>query len=173
MKKTNKNCNLKTNIYKDNKITDNNNYINNNIKKEKIIKDLKLKGFNQRQITDIFETFISNTIDKEILNSKKEENHHSIQVNNYINNNLNNNLIFAFNQNMNKKNIKAKSIRNSYSRDNLFKKNSSLLKTDNSELNLNKKNYQSNYLKIYINAPSSKKIKRIILVQKKKIKLKK
>ena len=42
---------------------------------------------------------------------------------------------------MNKKNIKAKSIRNSYSRDNLFKKNSSILKTDNSELNLNKKNY--------------------------------
>ena len=156
MKKPNKIYEFKKISFKDKKNLDNNSYISSNIKKDKIIKDLKLKGFNQKQICDIFETFISNTIDKDILNTKKEEeNHQSIQVNNFINNNLNNNLIFTINENINNKNKRTKNI-HSCSRDHLFKKNSFLLRTENSEIKINKKNLKCNYLKIYINNSQKK-----------------
>ena len=115
MKKTNKYCENKKKIFKDDKKLGYNSYLNNKIKKEKIIKDLKLKVFNQRQITDIFEAFISNIIDKENLNSK-EDNNHSMQVKNFIKRNSNNNLIIEMNKNNNNK---SKNF-NTNSRDNIL-----------------------------------------------------
>ena len=82
MKKTNKYYESKKLISNNNKKLGVNNYNSisrQNIKKEKIIKDLKLKGFNERQITDIFQTFISNTIDKDNF-KKDEEKHQTFQI---------------------------------------------------------------------------------------------
>ena len=147
MKKTNKYCENKKKIFKDDKKLGYNSYLNNKIKKEKIIKDLKLKGFNQRQITDIFETFISNIIDKENLNSK-EDNNHSMQVKNFIKRNSNNNLIIEMNKNNNNK---SKNF-NTNSRDNiLINKSPMIVKTENS-LIINNKKTKCNYLKIFINS---------------------
>ena len=147
MKKTNKYCENKKKIFKDDKKLGYNSYLNNKIKKEKIIKDLKLKGFNQRQITDIFETFISNIIDKENLYSK-EDNNHSMQVKNFIKRNSNNNLIIEMNKNNNNK---SKNF-NTNSRDNiLINKSPMIVKTENS-LIINNKKTKCNYLKIFINS---------------------
>ena len=99
----------------------NNNQTIHNRKKEKIIKDLKLKGYNEREITEIF---LSNSIDKEISEKVEEEKHQSI--------NLNKNIIVAVNKNIKTKHKKF-NYNSSNSRPNLSYKNTLLVKTENSE----------------------------------------
>ena len=142
MKKINKCHETKKLINKDNKKlgVSYNICSRQNLKKEKIIKDLKLKGFNERQITDIFQTFISNTIDKENLNSKKEENHQSFQIND--------NSVLVTNKIIRNKNKKSSSIHNINSKDNLLNINSALRKTEIIEI----KKSKCNYLKIYLDS---------------------
>jgi hypothetical protein len=149
MKKTNKCSESKKAISKDSKKELNNNQIMHNKKKEKIIKDLKLKGYNEREITDIFEIFLSNSIDKEISEKVEEEKHQSI--------NFNKNIIVAV-----KNNIKIKHKKFNYnstnSRPNLSYKSTLLAKTENSEYktNNNKNKSKINYLKVNINSSSEK-----------------
>ena len=153
MKKTNKCSESKKPISKDNKKELNNNQIFHNRKKEKIIKDLKLKGYNEREITDIFEIFLSNSIDKEISEKVEEEKHQSI--------NLNKNLIVAVNKNVKNKHKKF-NYNSTNSRPNLSYKNTLLVKTENSEYkttnnnNSNKNKSKISYLKVNINSSSEK-----------------
>ena len=74
MKKTNKCSKTRKPISKDNKKELNNNQIMHNRKKEKIIKDLKLKGYNEREITDIFEIFYRIRLIKKFLKKSKKKN---------------------------------------------------------------------------------------------------
>ena len=151
MKKTNKCSESKKPISKDNKKELNNNQIIHNRKKEKIIKDLKLKGYNEREITDIFEIFLSNSIDKEISEKVEEEKHQSI--------NLNKNIIVAVNKNIKNKHKKF-NYNSTNSRPNLSYKNTLLVKTENSEYKTNNTNNKNkskiNYLKVNINSSSEK-----------------
>ena len=151
MKKTNKCSESKKPISKDNKKELNNNQAIHNRKKEKIIKDLKLKGYNEREITDIFEIFLSNSIDKEISEKVEEEKHQSI--------NLNKNIIVAVNKNIKNKHKKF-NYNSSNSRPNLSYKNTLLVKTENSEYKTNNTNNKNkskiNYLKVNINSSSEK-----------------
>ena len=149
MKKTNKCSESKKPISKDNKKELNNNQIIHNRKKEKIIKDLKLKGYNEREITDIFEIFLSNSIDKEISEKVEEEKHQSL--------NLNKNIMVAVNKNIKNKHKKF-NYNSTNSRPNLSYKNTLLVKTENSEYKTtnNKNKSKINYLKVNINSSSEK-----------------
>ena len=155
MKKTNKYYESKKLISNNNKKLGVNNYNSisrQNIKKEKIIKDLKLKGFNERQITDIFQTFISNTIDKDNF-KKDEEKHQTFQIKD--NSNI---------TKLKKKNNKYLNIHNSNSRDNILNNNPILGKTEIIEI----KKSKCNYLKIYLDSSfeNNKNIEQIIKEKK-------
>ena len=148
MKKTNKCSESKKPISKDNKKDLNNNQIIHDRKREKIIKSLKSKGYNEREITDIFEIFLSNSIDKEMSEKVEEEKHQSI--------NLNKNIIVAVNKNIKNKHKKF-NYNSTNSRPNLSYKNTLLVKTESEyKTNYNNNKSKINYLKVNINSSSEK-----------------
>ena len=137
-----------------------NNYITYNDNKDKIIVDLKQKGFNELQIKDIFETFNSNinehisfnsNISKTINNNKKNETFN-------INNLTKNNVLLRKNHNS-----QRTLINNNNSKSNYLKLNiqTSMNKTRNYELNKNSKNElinNKNQMKIITISKNAEKI---------------
>ena len=116
-----------------------------NIKKENIIKDLKLKGFNEVQIDDILETFIRNSVGTRptLKDDKRQLN---LQDTRTIDADIPSSVRFAKNQFIERKNRKIEYI-NKYSK---FK-NSFVLKTEKVEI---KNKSKHNCVKVYINASS-------------------
>ena len=142
MKKTNKSREIKNDV-KDRKIIINDKYSTYN-NKEKIIYNLKQKGFNANQIKDIFETFNSNIKEENIIKKGKEKS----KIFNY-------------------KKIENNNIRS------MRKNNSSLMKKQNSNDSLlNKYNSKNNYLKLNVNNSSLNKVRNYELNTKNKKDLK-
>ena len=117
-------------------------------KKENIIHDLKLKGFNKVQIDDILETLIRNSVnDKSPL--FEDKNPLNIQETQTIDTDIPSNIQIGINKNMSRK---GENINN-----NSRYKNSIIIKTESAEiLNDNKNKSKQNCVKLYINASSEK-----------------
>ena len=117
-------------------------------KKENIINDLKLKGFNKVQIDDILETLIRNSVnDKSPL--FEDKNPLNIQKTKTIDSEIPSNIKIGINKNISQKD---ENINN-----NSKYKNSIIIKTESVEiLNVNKNKSNQNCVKLYINASSEK-----------------
>ena len=101
MKKTNKSKEIKNdNNHRKKILISNNSSLRNN--KVKIINDLKLKGFNELQIKDIFDTLNQNIIG---------ENNNTVRIINTINNH---NKKETFKRSINKNNFFMRKSQNSY-----------------------------------------------------------
>jgi hypothetical protein len=148
---------IKTEKNEINKInTENNDF--HDTKRENIINDLKLKGFNDFQIDDIFETFKRNSMSNRYPMAKEGNyirilSHHSIDI--------------EFFSNIRKsKKIEENKNNSKY-------KNSFVIKTENTKkqiVNKNKNKY--NCAKLYVNASSEKYRKNLLLNHKDKQEIK-
>ena len=176
MEKTNEYCEFKKPIIKENINEYNSNFIYYNKRKEKLANDLKLKGFNEKQITDIFETLTSNNLDNENLKKEEEdEKHQSLHADNYINNctnnNLNNNIFSTLKEVINNKDELLEFSNRNNLKSNLINNNSFNTNNNNSKikymkvnLNISSKKYKSlNNKKNNNNIPYNKKKKNFIL----------
>ena len=128
-----------------------NNYSFQENKKENLINDLKLKGFNEIQIDDILETLIRNSISDrknliEAKNSLNIQEAHTIDTEMPLNKKIGVD-----------KGIKRKNKNIEYINYNSKYKNSFIIKTESTETKQNAKNKEKyNCAKIYINASSEK-----------------
>ena len=131
-----------------NKDIEKNDYSFQEKKKKNIINDLKQKGFNEIQIDDILETLIRNSI-SDRAPIIEDKNNLNIQETHTIDTDLPSNEKIGKNH---KKNKKMEYINN-----NSKYKNSFIIKTENSETKKNnKKRYEYNCAKIYINVSTEK-----------------
>ena len=121
----------------------------NTTNEENIIKDLRLKGFNENQIGDILETFTRNSVG--IRPSFNEKENSNIPQTHTIDNDMPSTARVVRNQGISKKYRKIEYINN-----NSKYKNSFILKTEKVEEN-NKNESKDNIAKLYINESSMKK----------------
>ena len=120
----------------------------NTTNEENIIKDLRLKGFNENQIGDILETFTRNSVG--IRPSFNENGNSNIQQTNTIEDDMPSSARIIRNQGISNKYRKIEYINN-----NSKYKNSFILKTEKVEEN-NKNESKDNIAKLYINESSMK-----------------